>query len=96
MTIWYIDPIGGNDASSGISFAARLKSFTGYSAKTVAPGDSVRVIASPAVTDTGQTATWTDGSKTVTLTSAVTADIAQATTAWTAMTNVTTTTSTSR
>jgi hypothetical protein len=96
MTTWFIDPTGGNDASAGTSFATRLKSFTGYSAKTVAAGDSVRVIASAAPTDTGQTATWTDGSKTVTLTTAATADIAQATTAWTAMTNVTTTTSTSR
>lgn len=95
-TTWYIDPIGGNDANAGNSFATRCRSFTGISSKSVAAGDSVRVIASPAYTDTGQTATWTDGSKTVTLTTAVTADITQATTAWTASASATSATSTSR
>jgi hypothetical protein len=95
-TTWYIDPTGGNDASAGTSFATRLKSFTGWSAKAPTSGDSVRVIASPAYTDTGQNATWTDGSKTVTLTTAVTSNISQATGAWSTNANASSTTSTTR
>jgi hypothetical protein len=97
MAIFYLDPISGNDASVGTSFATRWKTFTaGATSARITPGDTIRVIASPDATSTAQNATWTDGSLNVTLTTAVTADIDQATTAWAASTNVVTTTSTTR
>jgi hypothetical protein len=94
MAIWYVDPINGNNANNGSSFALRKQTYDSLS--SVAAGDTVRTIASPDPTSMAQNATWTYGSQTVTLTTAVTADITQATTAWTASTNVTATTSTNR
>ena len=94
MAIWYWDPVGGNNSNDGTTFANRK--LTLQSLTTVAAGDTVRCIASPAPVDTGQTATWTDGSNTVTLTSAVTQVVASCDTNWTASTNVTCATSTIR
>lgn len=97
MATFYVDPVGGNDASAGTSFATRWQSLTsGATAARVAPGDTVRVIASPDATSLGQSATWTDGSRTVTLTTAVNATILAATAAWTTVTNTSSTTSTDR
>jgi len=55
-------------------------------------GDTIREIASLDPTSMGQSGTWTNLSKTVTLTTAVTADIETCETAWTASSNVVTTT----
>lgn len=97
MATFYLDPIGGNDANDGTTFANRWQSLTsGALAARTAPGDTIRVIQSPAPTSLGQNATWTDGSRTVTLTSAVTIPIHAATSAWTAVTNSSSTTSTNR
>src|SRR5437868_79312 len=97
MTTYYLDPVSGNDASAGTSFATRWQTFTsGATAASIAPGDTIRVIASPDPTSLGQNATWTDGSRTVTLTSAVTATITDATAAWTAVANASSGTNTWR
>jgi hypothetical protein len=95
---WYIDLTNGNDASTGASFAQRLKTVGGLTgAKGLVAGDTARIMASADPTSLGQTASWTAASKTVTLTTAVTADIDTAELAWTASgVNVTCTTSATR
>jgi hypothetical protein len=93
MAIFYVDPIGGSDAGAGNSFATRWQSLTsGATEARIAPGDEIRIIASPDQTSLGQNATWTDGSPTVTLTSAVTANISLANNAWVPSTNASSTT----
>lgn len=87
---YFWDPVAGNDGADGLSFANRkktLQSFTG-----VAAGETVRCIASPDATSLGQNATWTDGSNTITLTTAVTTMINSCEATGTASTNVTATT----
>lgn len=97
MATFYLDPVGGNDANDGTTFANRWQTFTtGASAARIAPGDVVRVIGSPDPTSLGQNATWTNNSYAVTLTSAVTSNITLANSAWTPSTNATSTTSTNR
>lgn len=97
MATFYLDPVGGNDASNGTSFANRWQSLTsGATAARIAAGDTIRIIKSDDATSLGQSASWTDGSQTVTLTSAVTATVLAATAAWTTVTNTTSTTSTNR
>lgn len=97
MATFYLDPVNGNDANDGTTFANRWLTLTsGATAARTAPGDTIRVIASPDATSLGQSATWTDNSRTVTLTSAVTSEVKQATAAWTTVTNTTSTTSTDR
>ena len=88
MTIRYLDLINGNDANDGTTFALRKKTL---SSATLVGGDTVRVMASPDPTSMGQSATFTNGSDTVTLTTAVTANIDTCETAWTASANVTAT-----
>ena len=61
MPTYYIDFEGGNDANAGTSFATRWKTFTnGATAARIAPGDDIRVMASPNPTSIGN-ATWTSG-----------------------------------
>lgn len=61
MATYYIDFEGGNDANDGLSFANRWKTFTnGATAARIAPGDTMRVMASPNPTSIGN-ATWTNG-----------------------------------
>lgn len=92
MTTFYLDFEGGNDANDGTTFANRWKTITsGATAARIAPNDTIRVMASPNETSLGQTATWTQNSKTVTLTTAVTANIDDGEAAWTASANVTST-----
>lgn len=67
---------------------------SGATAARIAPGDTIREIASPEPTSLAQSATFTNASNTITLTTAVTADISTCESAWTAGTaNVTCTTS---
>lgn len=92
MATFYLDFVGGNDANDGTTFANRWKTVTsGATAARIAPGDVIRVMASPDPTSLGQTATWTQYSKTITLTTAVTQTIDDGEAAWTASANVTST-----
>ena len=61
MPTYYMDFEGGNDANTGLSFAQRWKTFAnGPTAARTAPGDTIRVMASPDPTLVGN-ATWTNG-----------------------------------
>lgn len=97
MATFYLDFDGGNDANDGTSFANRWKSVTsGATAARIAPGDVIRVMASPAPTLLDSSASWTQDDRTVTLSGAVTATITSCDTAWTASANVTATANTTR
>ncbi len=62
MTTFYCDYEGGNDANAGTSFALRWKTLTnGATAARIAPGDTIRIMASPDPTSLGTTGAWTDG-----------------------------------
>ncbi len=62
MTIFYLDYDGGSDASAGTSFATRWKTITsGPTAARIVPGDTIRIMESPPLTNTGQNGQWTDG-----------------------------------
>jgi hypothetical protein len=63
MVTYYVDYEGGNDANDGTSFAQRWQTLTnGATAARIAPGDEIRVMASPAPTAIGN-ATWTGGGR---------------------------------
>lgn len=93
MATHYIDPINGNDANAGTSFASRKKTLASIAG--LAAGDSIRVIESP-VPDSLGSVSWTDNSRTLTLGTARTLEIDPCTAAWTASTNVTCSANTSR
>lgn len=91
MTIYYLDPIGGNDVNDGLSFANRWKTVgSGPTAARVAPGDEIRFIESPAPTLIGN-ATWTNGGRQVTVPAGVVKliDPLSVNTGWVASANVT-------
>lgn len=94
MAVWYWDPVNGNNANDGTTFANRKLNLQNLTTATA--GDTIRCIASPAPTNTGINATWTDGSNTVTLASAQTQIIASCDTNWTSTTNTTCATSIAR
>lgn len=95
MATYYLDYEGGSDAADGTSFANRWKTITsGATAARIAPGDTVRIMGSPAPVSLGISATWTNKSATVTLASALNALITNCDTAWTASANVTCTANT--
>lgn len=80
----------------GSSLADAWNTMTyGTSSSRVQAGDSIRVKKSPDPTLVGN-ATWTQNSLTVTLPNTVTATVANCDSAWTAATNVTATTTTTR
>src|ERR1035437_156394 len=83
MTIYYVDPDNGSNGANGTSLATASKTTT-YASTITVPGDVLRVKASPLPTNTGQNATWTNKSATVTLTTAVTLNITTCDTAFTA------------
>lgn len=63
MATYYIDYEGGNDANDGLSFANRWKTMTnGATGARIAPGDNIRIMASPDPTSMGN-ATWTGGGR---------------------------------
>jgi hypothetical protein len=75
MATFYLDPEGGNDANSGTTFANRWKSVTnGATAARIAPGDTIRVMASRTPGSIGDV-TFTNGSADATLASAKTLTI---------------------
>ena len=68
MPTFFIDPVGGNDALDGLSFANRWQTINGGpTAARVAPGDEIRFIESPAPTLIGN-CTWTTGANARTIT----------------------------
>lgn len=96
MSTFYLDLENGNDANDGTTFANRWKTYTsGATAARLTAGDTVRVMASPDETLVGN-ATWTTGSKTLTLAAAVTKNIADGSASWTPSTNVTSATNSNR
>ena len=60
MANYYLDYEGGNDAGSGVSFATRWKTLSsGATAARIGPGDTIRIMGSPAVQSFGINGTWT-------------------------------------
>jgi hypothetical protein len=97
VATFYLDFDNGNDSNDGTTFANRWKTITsGATAARTAPGDIIRIMKSPDPVSLGVNATFTNKSPTITLASAVTANIDTCETAWTASANVTSTTSTTR
>ena len=87
MTILYVDPVAGNDANDGLSFANRKRTFdsvTGAAAEL----DTIRLIASPDPFSVGS-ASWTDNSADITWTNTSNLKIDGCESGWTAATNVT-------
>jgi hypothetical protein len=63
VVTYYIDFEGGNDANNGTTFALRWRTITnGATAARIAPGDEIRIMASPDPTSIGS-ATWTGGGR---------------------------------
>lgn len=84
-SIFYLNYESGSDAADGSSWANAWKTITsGATAARIAPGDTIRVAKSPAPASLGIQATWTNLSKTVTLASALNANIDLCEGAWTA------------
>ena len=91
MATYFLDPVGGNDANSGTSFATRWKTIGGGpTAARVAPGDEIKFIESPAPTLIGN-CTWTNGQRTITVPAGAVKliDALSANTGWVAAANVT-------
>lgn len=62
MSTFFLDYEGGSDAADGTTFANRWKTLTlGATAARIAPGDTIRIMGSPAPTSLGVNGTWTDG-----------------------------------
>jgi len=94
MTTFYLDPAGGNDSNDGSTWALAWKTITtGATAARITPGDTIKVAKSPNPTSIGS-ATWNNLSKTVTLASALTANVELCETAWSATANIAVITST--
>lgn len=98
-TVWQTtaDNSGTVTPRGGMNWAdAWLTINSGATSARIQPGDEFRFAKTPDEVSLGQNATWTDGSQTVTLTSAVTKKIEDAISGWTAATNITLTTTTTR
>ena len=93
MTIYYVKPNAGTGSQDGSSFANAAP--TVATVTGAAGGDTIKVMKTSDATSMSQNATFTNKSATVTLTSAVTANITLDG-AWTASANVTCTTSSTR
>ena len=97
MATYYIDLVSGNDANSGADWANAKKTIAGVTAAMLNPGDEVRIAKTMDETSLGQNATFTNGSITVTLTSAVTKNVTEGLNGtWTVSANVTASNSTNR
>jgi len=93
MANLFLDYLNGNNANAGTTFALRFKDITsGPTAARIAPGDVVRIMKSPDPTSLGVNGTFTRGSPIITLASALTANITDCASVWTASANVTATT----
>lgn len=80
-TTWFVDPEGGNDANNGYTFATRKRTMNSIAGYSINYGDQVRVMASRPRQQVVN-ATWTDNSATLTLSSALTANIDTCDAAW--------------
>lgn len=88
MTTFYLDPEDGNDANDGTTFANRWQTIlSGATAARTAPGDIIRIIANRR--SSIGSCSWTNGSNTVTLPSALTQVITNCESNWTAASQVT-------
>lgn len=98
MATLYLDFTNGNDSNNGTSFANRVKTITnGITSARHAAGDIIRIMKSEDPVSLGVNATFTNKSDTVTLASAVTANIDTCDSTWTGKdANVTMTSSTTR
>lgn len=97
MANLFLDFAAGSDAADGTSFANRVKTITsGATAARQAPGDVWRIKKSPAPVSLGIDALFTNKSDTITLDSALTANISLCTGAWTPSANITSSLSTTR
>src|ERR1041385_6210165 len=85
------DPVSGSDSNNGTSFAQRVLTLN-KAATLSSAGDTIRCKESGAPVSLAQNATFTQLSRTVTLTSALTTTITAFGSAWTASTGVTATT----
>lgn len=94
MAVFYLDPVSGSDAADGTSFVNRKKTLAALTAAILAPGDTVRLIASPDPTTPGS-ATWTDNSGTITWATQKNLTVDNCETNWTASANVSCTQETS-
>lgn len=93
---YYLDYVNGSDANDGSDWANAWKTITtGATAARITAGDVIRIAKSSDPTSIG-TATWTDGSLSVVLDSAVTANVDMCESAWTGTTYCTATTSSTR
>jgi hypothetical protein len=87
MATYFIDPIGGNNANAGTSFALRKKYLN--ASITPASGDEIRYVTSPAPASIGSGG-WTKGGQTVTFGTPLPVAVVDAADAnWTASANVT-------
>ena len=72
MTTWYVDYDGGTDVNSsagnGDSFATRRKKLTNLPVSALVPGDTIKVMGSPAPTSLGVTGAWTNGPQSISIT----------------------------
>lgn len=97
MATFYLDFENGNDSNDGTTFANRWKTITsGATAARLTPGDTIRVMKSPDPVSLGVNGTFTKLSPTITLASAVTANVSLCQAGWTASANASSTTSTTR
>ena len=89
MTTFYLDPANGNDDNDGSTWALAWKTIRlGALTARIAPGDVIRIAKTPDPTSIGS-ATWNNLSKTLTLASALTADVDLCETIWTVSTYIT-------
>ena len=79
MTIYYVDPAGGDDAAAGTSYAARYKTLDNITGSS--PGDDVRILETVTY-DTGIDATFTNKSRQVDFSAAITKLVFDCTTTW--------------
>lgn len=88
MTVFYLDPINGNDANDGLTFAARWKTIAnGATFARVAAGDEIRFIESPPKQSIGN-CTWTNGSRVIQVATPVNKVIDDCESGWVASTNI--------
>ena len=91
MATYHIDFVNGNDSNDGSDWAnAWLTIDTGATSARTAPGDLIKIAKTADPVSTGINATFTDGSATVTLASALTKNIQDAVSAgdWTTSANI--------
>lgn len=92
MATYHIDFVNGNDSNDGSDWANAWATITsGATSARIAAGDTIKIAKTPDEVSAGVNATFTDESATLTLASAVTKKIEDATTSgnWTASTNIT-------